>query len=114
MQDKLILNNKIKKTIIYVEKIIDNFPNKYYVLKDKIILSFYQLLELAYKANIHKEKIYMKEILVKIRMIEYYIKVSFNKKLISYKKFDNIGKYLLEINKMVNSWIIYEKNKQYL
>ena len=33
-------------------------------------------------------------------------------KLISYKKFINIGNYLLEINKMVNSWIINEKKRQ--
>ena len=45
-------------------------------------------------------------------MIEFYTKLSVDNKLISYKKFNNIGSYLLEINKMVNSWIINEKSRQ--
>ena len=53
----------------------------------------------------------MKESIVKIRMIEYYIKISLEKKIISYKKYENIGKFLLEINKMINSWALNEKNK---
>lgn len=53
----------------------------------------------------------MKESLVKIRMIEYYIKISLEKKIISFKKYENIGKFLLEINKMINVWALNEKNK---
>ena len=74
--------------------------------------SFYDLLELSYKASLYKDIDYMKEILVKIKMIEYYIKISCDNKLISYKKFENIGNYLLEINKMVNMWIKNEKTRQ--
>ena len=54
----------------------------------------------------------MKKIVVEIKMIEFYTKLSVDNKLISYKKFNNIGNYLLEINKMVNSWIINEKKRQ--
>ena len=53
----------------------------------------------------------MKESVIKIRMIEYYLKISLDKKIISFKKYENIGNYLLEINKMINSWILYEKSK---
>ena len=44
-------------------------------------------------------------------MIEYYIKVSCDYQLISYKKFKRIGDYLLEINKMVYSWMNYEESR---
>ena len=54
----------------------------------------------------------MKDSVVEIKMIEYFIKVSYKNKLISYKKFDNISKYLLEINLMVNSWIKNETDRQ--
>ena len=54
----------------------------------------------------------MKDIVVEIKMIEYFIKVSYKYKLISYKKLDNISKYLLEINLMVNSWIKNETDRQ--
>ena len=111
MQDKLLIVSKIKKTISYVDNVLINFPNAEHVIKNNIISNFYDLLELVYKANIHKDIFFMKESLVKIRMIEYYIKISLEKKIISFKKYENIGKFLLEINKMINVWALNEKNK---
>lgn len=112
MHDKLLIVTKIKKTIQYLEKITVNYPNKEYVLKNKINEASYNILELAYKANIHKEINYMKDIIVQIRMLEYYIKLSLDKKIINYKKYENLGNYLLEINKMITSWAYNEKKKQ--
>ena len=80
MQDKLLIVSKIKKTISYVDNVLINFPNTEHILKNNIISNFYDLLELVYKANIHKDVFFMKESLVKIRMIEYYIKISLEKK----------------------------------
>ncbi len=111
MYDKLLISNKVKKTIDYIEKITKNYPKIEYVIKNNLIDSSYELLELTYKANIYQEKIYMKEILVKLRMIEFFTKKSLDKKLINFKKFENIGNHLLEINNMVNSWILNEKIK---
>lgn len=111
MSDKLLIVTKVKKTIDYVEKIVINFPNTEIILKNKLVSNLYDLLELVYKANIHKDIFYMKEIIVNIRMTEYYIKIGFDKKIISFKKYENIGSHLLEINKMVNSWIKYETSK---
>jgi len=111
MQDKLLVATKVKTTIDYIEKVTMNFPNNEYVLKNNIMDTLYKLLELVYKANIHKETFYMKEIIIKIRMLEYYIKISLTKNIISFKKYENIGNYLLEINKMVNAWIKYETSK---
>lgn len=111
MSDKLIIAIKIKKTIEYVDKVLINYPKVEYVLRNNIINTFYILLENVYRSNIYKDTKYMKECIVNIKMIEYYIKISLDKKLLSYKKFENIGKYLLEINKMLNSWIMYEKSR---
>lgn len=111
MQDKLLIISKIKKTISYIDNVLVNFPKTEYILKNNISSNFYDLLELVYKANIHKDVFFMKESIVKIRMIEYYIKISLNKKIISFKKYENIGKYLLEINKMINMWALNEKIK---
>ena len=111
MQDKLLIASKVKKTIEYIEKVVLNYPHSEVILKNKILDSCYILLELVYKANVFKEDTYMKEIIVKIRMINYYVEKSLDKKLISFKKYENIGKHLLEINKMVNVWMKNEKEK---
>ena len=51
MQDKFIIASKIKKTIEYVKKSINNYPHEYVSLKNNIIDSFYYLLKLSYKAS---------------------------------------------------------------
>lgn len=111
MQDRLLIVTKVKKIINYVNKVLENYPKTEYVLRNNISACFYEVLELVYRANIHKDIFYMKECIVKIRMIDYYIKISFDKKLVSGTKYNNIGKYLVEINKMINGWIFYEKSK---
>lgn len=111
MYDKLLISNKIKKTILYIEKMLENYPHTENILKNKILDKSYELLELTYQANIFKEVCYMKNIIVNIRMLEFYIKKSLDKKIINYKKYETIGNYFLEINKMVNSWILSEKVK---
>ena len=65
MKDKLLIITKIKKTIIYLDKIVINFPNKERVLKDKLIESLYDLIYLSYKANITGDKSYKQELLIK-------------------------------------------------
>lgn len=110
MNDKLLIITKIKKTIIYLDKIVLNFPNKERILKDKLIESLYDLLYLSYKANITKNKYYKQEILIKIKLIDFYLNISLDKKYISYKKYIKIVNHLIEITKMIHGWI-NEKNK---
>lgn len=111
MQDKLLIITRIKKTIEYIEKMVKNYPHSEVILKNKIIDNCYQLLEISYRANIYKNVDFMKDIIVRIRMLEFYIKKSLDKKVISYKKYEIIGNHLLEINKMVNVWILNEAKK---
>ena len=44
MQDKLLIVSKIKKTILYVDNVLINFPNTEHILKNNIISNFYDLL----------------------------------------------------------------------
>lgn len=112
MRDKLLIATKIKKTIEYIEKVIINYPHSENTLKNRIIDTSYNLLEHIYRANLTKDISAMKELIIQIRMLEFFIKKSLDKKLINYKKYENIGNHLLEVNKMVNSWILSEKNKE--
>lgn len=105
MKDKLLIITKIKKTIIYLDKIVINFPNKERVLKDKLIESLYDLLYLSYRANITQNKYYKQELLIKIRLIDFYLSISLDKNYISYKKYTQIVNHLIELIKMIHGWI---------
>lgn len=112
MKDDLIIVSKFKKTIIYIDKVIVNFPNSERVLKDNIMSSLYDILELIYFCNelsFDKRITYQKKIISKIKMLDFYFKISMEKKYISYKKYVKIGKNLNEFIKGVYGWIKYEK-----
>lgn len=114
MHEKLAVVNDIKKTIFYLDKIIVNFPRTEKVLKDKISNTYYEVLELIYFSNLLdvKERIvYQKRIISKIKMIDFYFKITCDKKYISYKKYLKIGKFLLNIIKQLYGWIRYEKSR---
>ncbi len=110
MNDKLLIITKLKKTIEYVDKHLDNFPHKHIELKIRIIDALYELLESAYFANIVEDR-YDKQsyCIVKIQMIDYYLKRSYKKEIISKKTYESLSKHLLEINKMLYSWRDYEE-----
>lgn len=100
-----ILNNTYK-TINYINKLLVNYPKKELVLKNNIEKNNYEWIESIFAFNINdtwriKEK-YLKDTLVKISMCEFYIRISYEKKIISKKKYIVIGKYLLEIRRMIN------------
>lgn len=111
MQDKFIIATKVKITIEYIEKTVTNFPHTENNLKNKIINECYELLETIYLANTNKEIKEMKTIYVKLKMIDYLLKRSYDKRLIGIKKYETIANYLLEINKMITAWLNNEKIK---
>lgn len=114
MNDNLLIARSVKKTINYIEKNIYNFPNEYKVLKERIINSCYDILENVYRANLDQNICYKREVLVQIKMLNYYLKQALDKEIITKKKFLNYGNHLLEIHNMVNSWCGYEKSEQYI
>ena len=103
MSDRFLIATKTKKTIEFIEQSVVNFSNKENALKQKLLNECYELLELVYLTNISKTLENMKLICVKIKMIDYLLKRSFQKRLISIKKYECAGNYLLELNKMVNA-----------
>ena len=107
--EKLIIAASARKTISYIEKTTSNFPNQYYVLKNRIIDSCYSILENIYRANIFQNIDDKKEIIVNIQMLNYYLEEALKKELINNKKFNSYANYLLEIDKMTRGWFNYEK-----
>ena len=111
MSDKLLIITKLKKTIEYIDKILDNYPHKYIELKKRLIDSLFDILEYSYMANNNIDRYNNKRIcIVKLEMIDYYLKLSYEKKIITKRKYEVISNYLLEITKMIFGWI-NEKSK---
>lgn len=109
--ENLIIAREARKTIRYIEKNTENFPNKNRVLKDRIIGSCYNILENIYRANLFQEINDKKEIIVNIQMLNFYIEEALRKDLLTNKKFISYTNYLLQIDKMVRSWFKYEEIK---
>jgi len=103
MEDKLLIARNVRKTINYIEKNIYNFSNNYKVLKIRILNSCYNILENVYRANIDQDKKAKKEVIVEIKMLNYYLKQALDKELIGKKKFLSYAKHLEEIHNMVLS-----------
>ncbi len=111
IHENLIIAREARKTIRYIEKNTENFPNKNRVLKDKIISYCYSILENIYRANIFQDKSDKKEIIVNIQMLNFYIEEALRKDLLTNKKFESYTNHLLQIDKMVRSWFKYEEIK---
>ena len=111
MNDNLIIARTARTTIRYIEKTTINFPNKYSVLKNNIISSCYSILKNIYRANIWQELNVKKEIIVDIRMLNFYLEEAYKKELINDKKLTSFINYLIEIDKMVRGWFKYEEVK---
>lgn len=108
MNDRLELIKNIKKTIIYLDKIVSNFPRNEVVLVDQIKKVSYDMLELSYEANALEKKernALQVKIIVKLKMLDFYLKLSCDKNYISYKKYTKIGEYLIDIIKQINGWM---------
>lgn len=108
MNDKLLIASKYKKTIEYIFKITDNYPNKYRELKTRIIDTSFDILENIYIINSSGN--YKEYLIPKIKMLDYYMYLSYKYNIITKKKYVIISNYLLELIKMINSWL-NEKSK---
>lgn len=118
MKELLIITN-IKKTYIFFDKLLINFPTKELEIKSKIKELIYGLLELSYKANNEnrneKRLYFQNEMLTKIKLLDFMINISYTKQAITKKQLMTIGKHLANINILIRAWMKSdEKNKESL
>lgn len=113
MKDKLLIIDKIKKTIIYIDSMLDNYPHRYIELRSNINNSLYELLNNVYLANDKVDDLNNKKrSIINIKIIDFYLMLSYKKKLISKKKYENLSKHLFEIKNMIYGWIGYNEENE--
>jgi hypothetical protein len=118
MSELLIITN-IKKTYIYFDKLLINYPIKELEIKQKIKELIYSLLEFAYKANNEEKNIkrvcFQKEMITKLKLLDFMINVSYEKQTITKKQMLSVGKHLTNINILIRAWIKSdEKSKEFI
>ena len=104
MHSNFALLNNTKKTINYINKQLINYPKNERVLKDNIERTMYEIIELIYCYSTNdsqriKEK-YLKDLVVKLSMLDFYIEASYEKRIISKKKYESTSMFIVEIRKI--------------
>jgi len=113
--NEFLLLNKIKQLNIYTEQyIFSSFPKKDLALKIRLEENLYLLVEYTIKANVNKGNIrgkYQTELLSSIYLLDYYIGIVYEKKIILKKRFEAFLNMLLEIKKITIKWKENEEKK---
>ena len=110
--DEFLILTKTRKTIEYINNIIENYPKKYINLISRIENTCFDLLEVIHyyivSNNTYRKK-YLKEYIVKISILDDLIGISYNNKLITSKKLKSVSNYIIELRKMCYGLIKNEK-----
>ena len=105
-EEKFKVINFIRDLIVYIDKYLDNFPKKDMEIKNRIKNTSYDILELAYKANMTEiNKIeYISDIIGKIKVIDFLLNLCYDKQIINMKRYVKFGQKLDDILKYAIGW----------
>ncbi len=99
----------IRELILAVDKELDNFPKKDIELKNRIRMASYDLLELAYEANtsevIEFKKVQLTKMVSRVKIIDFLLNLSFDKALITQKKYYKLAAKIDDIIKYTTGWL---------
>ncbi len=108
-EEKFKIIQFIREFILYIDNHLDNFPKKDIELKNRIRNSSYDLLELAYKANVTTNNNYRKnlleELIAKIKVIDFLLNICYEKQIINSKRYVKFGGKMDDILKYTLGWI---------
>ena len=98
----------IRELIIMIDKEMDNFPKKDIELKNRIRTNSFDILEIAYEANTIEDIEYKKKLLqkmiAKIKIIDFLLNLSYDKEIITSKKYCKFANKMDDIIKYTTGW----------
>ena len=99
----------IRQLIIAVDKELINFQKKENELKNRIRSNSYDILELIYEANstenIDKKVDLLQKILAKVKVIDFLLNLSFDREIITSKKYLKLANRIDDITKFTTGWL---------
>ncbi len=108
-EEKFKVINFIRKLIVNLDNLLDNFPKKDVELKNRIRQNSYDLLELVYEANtssdVENKKRILEKSVAKIKVIDFLVNLCYDKQIINSKKYIKFGNSIEDIIKYLTGWI---------
>ena len=113
-EEKFRVLTFIRELVVYLDKYLENFPKKDIEIKNRIKNMSYDILELAYKANISKEKKqeYINDIVAKVKVIDFLLNLCYDKEIINMKRYVKFGEKLDDILRYSVGWQKSIQNKE--
>lgn len=108
-EEKFRVIQLVREFILIVDKELDNFPRKDIEIKTRLRNTCFDLLEMLYEANmienIEKKKELLEISIAKVKIIDFLINLSFDRELISNKKYLRLGIKLEEMIRYIAGWL---------
>lgn len=108
-EEKFKIIDFIRNFIVQVDKELNNFPKREIEIKNKIRNNSFELLEMAYEANttisIGKRIDIIEKGIAKIKLIDFLLNLSYDKQLITNKKYIKLGLIMDDIIKYMSGWL---------
>ena len=99
----------IRELILYLDEMLEGFPKKDLEISRNIKQESYDMLKLAYTANVTTDmelrKRNLEQIIVAIKLLDFFVDLSYNKKIINQKKYSKISLKLDDIVKYTTGWL---------
>ena len=118
IEEKFKVLQFIRELIQRVDKELMNYPKREIEIKLRIRNSMFNLLELCYEANtaasITRKEELLERSIAKIKVIDFLLNLSYEKSLITSKKYLKLAEKLNDIVKYISGWlkkVKQDKNK---
>ena len=99
----------IRELVVYLDEMLENFPKKDIEISRNIKEESYAMLKLAYIANVTVDMEYrrrnLEEIIARVKLLDFFVNLSYDKKIINQKKYLKVGKRLDDIVKYITGWL---------
>lgn len=108
-EEKFRVIQYIRELLLAIDKDMANFPKKDIELKNRIRNNTYDILEVAYEANvttdIHDKRKLLFQVIAKLKVIDFLLNLSYDKKLITEKRYYGFGRRIDDIVKYTSGWL---------
>ncbi len=108
-EEKFKIIQFIREFIEKIDKELDNFPKKDIEIKNRIRSNSYDLLETSYIANgtnnVERKMELLERSIAQIKVIDFLLDLSYDKGLITNKKYIKLGLKMDDIIKYISGWL---------